>query len=266
MTLYEPQRDVRFRTFRCGRCGKTEDAQTVCATCRSWRLESYGVGIEHVARELQTLFPEALSFTVSRDATPTPPSARRVLDEWEKTTSGVLLGTEMSIPFLTDRQFDLVVVVSLDTLTFLPDFRMGERIFHIVSELGNLAQQRVIIQTRTPDYSALAYAKTGDGIGMYRYEEGVRKEFGYPPFRTFIKITRRGKKESVVEDLTRLQQMLSGYATTLYPAFVSRIKNTHVAHLLVSMPTSSWPDEKVASILQGLPPQYIVNVDPENLL
>ncbi|GMU74163.1 MAG: hypothetical protein AMXMBFR44_3610 [Candidatus Campbellbacteria bacterium] len=266
MTLFNPRGDVQFRTFRCGRCGKTEDAQTVCATCRSWRLESYGVGIEHVARELQEQFPDAMSFSVSRDATPTPAAATRVLDEWGKTTSGVLLGTEMAIPLLLDRGFDLAVVVSLDTLTFLPDFRMGERVFHIVSQLGSLARSRVIVQTRTPDYAALTYAKTGDGIGMYRYEETVRREFSYPPFSTFVKVTRRGKKESVVEDLTALQKMLPDYHTTLYPAFVSRIKNTHVAHLLISVPAASWPDEKVAKILKALPPQYIVNVDPESLL
>ncbi len=266
MTLFEQKNDRTLRVFRCGRCGKTEDAQTVCATCRSWRLESYGVGIEHVARELQMLFPEALQFTVSRDATSTPAAARRVLDTWEKTSSGVLLGTEMALPFLSDRDFGTAVVVSLDTLTYLPDFRMGERVFHIVSDLGLRAKYRVIVQTRTPEYAPLEYAKIGDGIGMYRYEETVRKEYAYPPFHLFVKVTRRGKKETVVEDLTALQKVLSEYHTTLYPAFVSRVKNTHVAHLLISIPASAWPDEKITDVLRALPPQYIVNVDPESLL
>ncbi len=266
MTLYEPRGQQEHRVFRCGRCGKTEDAQTVCATCHSWRLESYGVGIEHVERELQTLFPEALTFSVSRDATPTPARASGVFDAWAKTTSGILLGTEMALPYLFEQQLNLAVIVSLDTLTFLPDFRMGERVFHIVSELAIQTRSRVIVQTRTPDYAPLEYAKTGDGLGMYRYEETVRKEFGYPPFRIFIKVTRRGKKDVVVNDLTELQKVLSGYTTMLYPAFVSRIKNTHVAHLLISLAPSAWPDENVATILKALPPQYVINIDPESLL
>lgn len=266
MTLYEPKGDRQFRTFRCGRCGKTEDAQTTCSACRSWRLESYGVGIEHVSRELQRLFPQALTFTVSRDTTTTPAAARKVIAAWEKTTSGVLLGTELALPLLEPRSYSLGVVVSLDTLTFLPDFRIGERVFHIIAYLASHAERSLIVQTRNPDYAAITYAQTGDGIGMYRYEESVRREFGYPPFRTFIKVTRRGTKEAVVADLTALQKTLQGYTTTLYPAFVSKVKNTHIAHLLISVAPSAWPDEHIARVLRSLPPHYIVSVDPESLL
>ncbi len=266
MTLYNPSGDAQHRTFRCNRCGKVEDAQTLCATCRSWRLESYGVGIEHVAQQVRAQFPDALSFVVSRDATPTPASAQRALDAWEKTTSGILLGTEMMLPLLTGRNFDAIIIVSLDTLTFLPDFRMGERVFHIVSHCAQLAQKHVIVQTRTPEYAALTFAKTGDGLGMYRYEESVRKEYEYPPFSVFIKITRRGKKETVVADLTELQKLFPEYRATLYPAFVSRVHNMHMAHLLLSIPSSQWPDQKVSRILRALPPQYIITVEPESLL
>jgi primosomal protein N' (replication factor Y) len=266
MTLYETKDTEQSRIFRCRRCGKTENANTVCSYCRSWRFESYGVGIENVSREVQRLFPNAITFSISRDLTTTPTIAKKVIATWEKTSSGILLGTELALPLLAPRSYGLGVIVSLDTLTFLPDFRMSERVFSIISNLASHAEHSVIVQTRNPDYAAISYAQTGDGIGMYRYEENVRREFGYPPFRIFIKITRRGTKNSVISDLTDLQHKLSGYTTTLYPAFVSKVKNLYIAHLLISIAPSAWPDEQVTSMLRSLPPQYLVSVDPETLL
>jgi primosomal protein N' (replication factor Y) len=266
MVLYGKNDTDERRVFRCSRCGRTKDAQTVCTQCGSWRLASYGVGIEHVVAHLAAHVPGVPVFSMSRDTVTTPQQAQKLIDAWQSSAPGILVGTQMVLPFLRTYPPHISVIASLDTLTFLPDFAIGERVFHIVSSLAAMTEDRLVVQTRTPDFAPLAYAVSGDGAGMYKYEDSIRKEFSYPPYSVFIKITRRGKKEAVVADLTALKGRLSGYSAALYPAFVSKIKNIHSAHLLLSVPEGAWPDEAVAAVLRSLPPQYIVDVDPETLL
>ncbi|MCR4274430.1 MAG: hypothetical protein NUW02_00040 [Candidatus Campbellbacteria bacterium] len=266
MVLYGLKDVLESRSFKCNRCGKSKNAQTVCPVCSSWRLETYGVGIERIAHFLNTEHPTALTFIVSRDATTTPQSAQKIVDAWEKTSSGILLGTEMALPHIRPKSAHVAIVASLDTLTFLPDFHMGERVFHLVTTLASLVSQRLFIQTRTPDYASLVYAKAGDGMGMYRYEEASRKKFGYPPFTLFIKISRHGQKETVLQELNALKEQFSEYSPVVYPAFISKIRNSFFAHLLLTLPRHAWPDIKLVHILRALPPQYTVNVDPDSLL
>lgn len=266
MVLYGLKDVQESRSFKCNRCGKSKNAQTVCPVCSSWRLEAYGVGIERILDFLKTHHPTALTFVVSRDTTTTPQSAQKVVDAWEKTSSGILLGTEMSLPHIRQKSAHSGIVASLDTLTFLPDFHMGERVFHLVTTLASLVSQRLYIQTRTPEYASLVYAKAGDGMGMYRYEEASRKKFGYPPFTMFIKISRHGDKETVLKELNALKERFAEYSPVVYPAFISRIRNSFFAHLLLTLPRESWPNTKLVTALQALPPQYAVNVDPDSLL
>ncbi len=266
VVLYEKKGIDQSRVFVCNRCGKSKDAQTVCPLCSSWRLEAYGVGIERIAHFLDIEYPTALTFTVSRDTTTTPLAAQKVVDAWEKTSSGILLGTEMSLPHIRSKSAHVGVVASLDTLTFLPDFHMGERVFHLVTSLAARVSQRLYIQTRTPEYAPLLYAKSGDGLGMYRFEEASRKKFGYPPFTLFIKISRRGQKEAVLQDLNTLKDRFMEYSPVVYPAFISRVKNVFFAHLLLTLPRHTWPDTRLVEALRELPPQYSVNVDPDSLL
>lgn len=266
MVLYTAKESDESRTFKCNRCGKSKNAQTVCPVCSSWRLEAYGVGIERIYDFLNIHHPSALTFIVTRDTTTTPQAAQKIVDAWEKTSSGILLGTEMSLPHIRPKSAHVGIVASLDTLTFLPDFHMGERVFHLVTNLASLTTQKLLIQTRTPEYAPLLYAKAGDGMGMYRFEEASRKKFGYPPFTLFIKISRRGQKEVVLKELQELKERFAEYSPVVYPAFISKVKNVFFAHLLLTLPRHVWPDEKLVHMLRGLPPQYAVNVDPDSLL
>lgn len=254
------------RVFVCHRCNRRRGTQTVCDTCGGWRLEAFGYGIQRAKESLAELFPEAKIFEISSDTTRTPRRITDTVERWRHADGGVLLGTEMALPHVMAHGVDTTVMVSIDSLIALPDFRMNERLFHLLSDIRSASRTRCCVQTRNPTYAALSFVEDGDGSALYRYEEKMRKEHGYPPWSVPIKISLRGEREQVTKSLEELAKTLAPRETAVYPAFISTIKRVFEAHLLVTLKKDEWPDDTLLELLKNLPPQYDVDVNPLSFL
>lgn len=253
------------RSFACHRCGRKRDTHTVCDSCGGWRLEMYGTGVQKVSEEITNALPHVPVFQLSADVATTPAQITKVVTAWKESSNGILVGTDMALAHVRGTQLGLSVVASIDTLLALPDIGMQERVFRLVCELRDMAE-RTCVQTRTPSAPALEVARSGNGWELYQREITNRKALNYPPYTTLIKITRGGTKEAIMHDLEELKKLCEPYQTLIYPAFVSRIKNQHTAHLLIIVPNASWPDTQLIEALRSLPPTYAVNVAPESIL
>jgi hypothetical protein len=56
------------------------------------------------------------------------------------------------------------------------------------------------------------------------------------------------------------------FDTLVFPAFVPGSKGKSTLHLLLSIAKNAWPDEHLRALLQSLPHEYAVRVNPESLL
>ena len=61
----------------------------------------------------------------------------------------IIVGTEMIFSYI-NRPVDRVVAISVDGLFTLPEFKMNEKVFHLLLKLKYLAKKTFIIQTRFP--------------------------------------------------------------------------------------------------------------------
>ncbi len=257
--------EVGERLFECHRCGRVRNTHTVCDDCSSWRLETYGLGVEKVAETLRDELPDAQIFTMSADTVTTPAQAREMISQWKASGNGILVGTDMTLAYLRGASVDAIVVASVDTLLALPDIGMPERVFRLVSELADTAES-LVIQTRNPDAAVFSFAVSGDGWEFYQQEIGKRKILSYPPYTTLIKVTRRGEETAVMRDLGMIHEMSLPYQTIVYPAFISHVNGLYNAHALISVQQGNWPDERLVTQLRGLPPAFVVDVAPGSVL
>lgn len=269
MVLHAPKHktpgDVAERTFECHRCGRVRNTHAVCDDCSSWRLEMYGLGVEKVAEILGDELKDIPTFMMSADTVTTHSQAQKLIDDWKASGNGILIGTDIALPYLRGEVLGAGVIASVDTLLALPDIGMPERVFRLISELAD-ASETLVIQTRNADAMVFAHAVTGDGWAFYQQEIEKRKMLSYPPYATLIKVSRRGDEASVMRDLGMIHEMALPYQTVIYPAFISHIKNLYHAHALISIPADIWPDERLVTQLRGLPPVFMVNVAPESVL
>ena len=253
------------RFFLCNRCGNRLDALTKCRACGSWRLRTLGIGAERVEEELAKALPNSHIMRLDKIATPTPKQASAVAAKWYASPGSILIGTEMALHYL-DKGIDYCAIGTIDALFSIPDFRINEKIFSIVVTLRSLSNKHFLLQTRNADAPVLLQGVKGNIIDFYREEIESRRQFSFPPFSIFIKISYSGKKDDVLEAMDHLKVALAGFTVDVFPAFIATVQNMYTMHALVKIPRAEWPNKELIDRMRTLSPAYTINVDPESIL
>ena len=257
------------RFFLCHHCGKQRSAMESCKNCSSWKLVTLGIGIDTVSEEVKKQFPDRQIFKLDKDTATTDKQAKDIVEDFKKSRDGILLGTESSLAYLPDVTYS--AIASLDSLFSLPDFRINERICHIILRLLEKTGSYVIIQSRNAKNPILKHLMSGNLSSFYKEETYAREVISYPPFVTHIKITVEDTKANAAQKMKKLQDLLEpheskGLKTMIFPAFVPTVRGKSVLHMLLTLPKSDWPDEHLQNTIAHLPPDYQVRVNPESLL
>jgi primosomal protein N' (replication factor Y) len=237
----------------------------VCTNCGGYRLTTLGIGSELVEEKLKELFPEAKIFRIDADATPTHIKAQKVAEKFYSSPQSILVGTEMSLLYLTDKVASSAVV-SMDTFFSIPDFRINERVLNIILKMRAITDRNLIIQTRDINQKVFEYAVRGNLIDFFKDEIEDRKKFGYPPFSTLIKISILGTKNELSTLAEKFQKDIEPDEVDIFPAFVPQTKGKFAINGLIKIPDGEWPKPELISKLKNLPMNFSVNVDPESLI
>ncbi|MDQ5949381.1 MAG: hypothetical protein QG589_507, partial [Patescibacteria group bacterium] len=210
VVLYSKKKgDVMDNLFVCHHCGERRNAQELCVHCGGWRLQTLGIGIDAVVKEIETLFPQIHIYAMDKERVTTHPQAVKIRDTFYAHPGSVMVGTEMALPYL-NQKIAHTAVVSLDSFFSIPDFRIHEKIFHILLHLRSVSEKQMLVQTRQVNTKIFDYALRGNLADFYRDEIDERKQVGYPPFVTYIKLTIEGEKQTVKKQMTEI-------ATALHP-------------------------------------------------
>ncbi|MHB8652083.1 MAG: hypothetical protein ACYC8S_03025 [Minisyncoccota bacterium] len=256
------RRDTTTQIFVCHACGTERESTDTCPSCGSWRFALLGVSTTRVVDELRQLFPKTFLDTLERDHAPTPKEAEKIVQSFCDTPGSILVGTEMALPYLP-ASLGICAVASVDALLALPDIRMAERLVRTSVYLRERAAHGFIFQTRMPDHPTLAHVLDRNLRPFYREELEAREQFGYPPFRTLIKITTQGKGDAPLLLRDQVERTLAPWSPQSYETSHGA---TMRAHLLLRVPGEDWPDKKLSEHLANLPPTCLVHVDPYDLL
>jgi len=263
VTLYTKKDEENF--FMCNKCGLKRSAAERCTNCESWKLNTLGIGIELVEEEIKKRFPDITLFRLDKDSVKNEKKALEIIKNFENTSGSILLGTELAL-FYMKKSIENIAVASIDTLFSLPDFRINEKICYLLLTMRALAEKTFLIQTRNSDTPVFEYALKGNLADFYRSEIDERKQFMYPPFSLFIKLSVEGKQGSVKKAGQEIVDLLSEYEPSMYPAFAPSKRGNPVVHVLIRKESGAWPDETLINKLRSLPMGITVKVDPESLL
>jgi len=254
--------------FACNRCFVKTELNDKCPRCSGWKLSSYGFGTQKVEDDIKKYFPDANIFRLDGDSARTKSKVEEIIKAFNSSEGGILIATELFFSAFNGL-VDNVFVVSIDNLFTIPDFRISEKIFRTILSLRSRAKKRFGIQTRISDNKIFDYAISGNLSGFYKDELTIRKQLEYPPFKMLIKITKKDKdKKTLLKDISDLKIILKKYEPLDFPAFISRINNIYIYHILLKLSPEGWPDSyaDLENILSSLGPQWIIRVNPDNIL
>jgi primosomal protein N' (replication factor Y) len=251
--------------FVCHHCGERRDADVLCETCRGWRLLPLGIGIQNVTEEIKKILPKSEIFVLDAESSTTYKKALKIRNDFFVTPGSVLVGTEMALSFL-NQNVENSVVASLDSFFSIPDFKISEKVFHIILQMRSLTSQKMLVQTRQPESSIFDQALSGNLIDFYRDQIAERKSLNYPPFIKFIKLTIQGNKVTIKKQMEEIALNLKPFELSVFETFNSGPQNKSVMHGLLSVAPSDWPDKNLLEKLRALPQFVQIKIDPDTLL
>lgn len=262
LTLHKASGTKSGNVYQCHTCGHTETARDTCKHCGSWRVTTLGVGIEHVEEVLKEHFPEIPLMRIDADTTNTPKKIHAALDTWQSSRGAVLLTTEIGLPYITD-EAHTVAVASLDTILSFPDYRGNERMASILASLALIATHTFLVQTRHASHPVFTMMKKGSIAELSKEALKEREALGYPPFAVLIKITAEGSQGK--EDIEKYAMSISKHQPLIYTGAPNH-KGAPRTHMLLKVPSETWPHPEIIAVLKTLPPSVTINVDPESVL
>jgi primosomal protein N' (replication factor Y) (superfamily II helicase) len=274
----------------CHYCGFHRTFQPDCPTCGT-QFAVLGHGTERVAEVLEELFPGIGIGRMDADTTVAKGSHQRILDDFAAGRTRLLVGTQLVAKGHDFPDVHLALVVGVDQLLMLPDFRSAERTFSLVTQLAGRAGRgdrpgRVLVQTRHAGHFVFRQLEAGGG-DIFRTEEArLRRVLGYPPSTRLALVRVEGADRATTHRVAdELADALRRSARSLPPArpplvdvlgptpapmgrLVGRWRFQVVLRGREPAPFRRWLDSERA-LLRGAGRERVrvqVDVDPRNLM
>lgn len=253
------------RWFVCGTSGTKVRAADVCPECGSWRLRERGIGIQHIYDEWMEKMPKTSVTLMDHVTASTPKKAEKIARDFFSKKTGVLIGTQLALPFLNEG-VDVSAVVSLDAARSVPTWRADESLFRMLLHLRECSQKEVIVQTRNETDALLTHATRGAVERFYDDEISLRQMLGYPPYSTFILLSWGGNTDAVTEVGKLVKERFTGVDVQYYANPNSTpVKSLH--HALIRIDTGDNKTyAKVLDIVRALPPYIKAEVNPDRIV
>ena len=164
----------RFRrVVQCHYCGYAEQIPSSCVKCGSI-IRSDRIGTAEVVEQLREHFTDIKVEQFDKDTITTASKLQKTLDRFAKKEINILVGTQMLAKGHDYPDVTLAIILGLDYILKLPDFRAREKaqslFVQIAGRAGRTREATVIVQTNQPDFFREYLGK---------YEKFLQDEIGY---------------------------------------------------------------------------------------
>jgi primosomal protein N' (replication factor Y) len=180
-------RTNRHGSLRCHHCGAESPVPRACPTCGNVDLKPMGRGTQRVEETLGAAFPAARVLRIDRDSARRRDELARTLDGIRRGEGDILVGTQLLAKGHDFPKLTLVGVLNADAALLSTDYRSGERLFSVLSQVAGRAGRHdqpgeVLLQTRYPDHPLYAALVRHDYAGFADSQLAERRTAGFPPF------------------------------------------------------------------------------------
>jgi len=227
------------RHLKCHYCNFTEAIVDTCTQCGHTPLTSERMGTQEAIEVISTAIEGIKVEQFDKDSITTAKKLKEALGRFESGESHVLLGTQMLSKGHDYANITLSVIMGLDYILGLADYRARERamslLFQIAGRSGRSSEAEVIVQTGDADFFK-TYLRD--------YELFIKDELAflemadYPPFVSLARILIAHKDESkagkiTLDTVTKLKAYKDVEIVGSGKAPVERIANKYRFNILL---------------------------------
>lgn len=271
------------RRLLCHHCGYSPPEPEHCTACGA--VETFaaaGPGVERIADEVASLFPDRSQALLTSDTTGSAKTTAESLKAIADGAVDIVIGTQLvakghHFPHLT-----MVGVVDADLGLLGGDLRAGERTFQLLyqvagragrEQIGGAAPGVVIVQSTEPSHPALQALAAGDASAFYAAEARDRAATGLPPFGALAALVVTSgdpeRAESFAKAMVRAVPQIEGVRVLgPAPAPLALLRGRHRFRLLVQAPDLDVATSFVRRWLKGLEVRgdlrVHIDIDPQS--
>ena len=235
----------KTNALTCHYCGSTYMMPASCPNCEEASFMNVGLGTERIEEQVVKFFPDARVTRMDLDTTRSQNSYERIIEEFSRHESDILIGTQMVSKGLDFDNVHVVGILDADLMLNLPDFRSFERTFHMLSQVAGRSGRkgrkgRVILQTRSADSPIIKDVVENNYEDMFRAQIAERELFRYPPFTrlVYVYLLHRDFKtvEHLADQTAKLMRQSLG-KRVLGPDCppVGRVQSMHIRKIILKM-------------------------------
>ncbi|MDX1808891.1 MAG: primosomal protein N' [Sulfurospirillaceae bacterium] len=172
----------------CHYCNFTQRIPNTCPKCESENLHTNRIGTAQIVAYLKEVFKDKVIGKFDRDEVKTIKKLNSVLKDFNDGLIDILVGTQMLSKGHDYHSIGLSVIMGIDAVLNMPDFRAREKAISLVHQIagraGRAGEGEVYIQTQNVD---IIKEFMSDYESFLKDELRYRKEI-YPPFIKLLKI------------------------------------------------------------------------------
>ena len=271
------------KRLMCHQCGDSWPIPESCPSCgKADSMAVVGPGVERLAEEAKSLFPEVNVVTLSSDMFSSSRAMKRQIQSVAAGEGEIIVGTQLVAKGHNFPNLTLVGVIDTDIGLQGSDLRAAERTFQLVRQVAGRAGRvekpgLALIQTHQPDHPVIKAILSGDDIGFWTAEAAARQLAGAPPFGRLagILITASNAEDAfrVGNELARHGAPLLQIGAKIYgPAVapIARVRGRYRVRMLIKAEKSAPLQKAIQEWLRPLKvPSDVrlsVDIDPQSFL
>jgi len=261
----------------CHHCGFSKTPSLTCPYCNSPRLKTFGTGTQKAEAEVRTLFGYEHSVVLDGDTATSPEETEHIIRSFASGSSRICIGTQAMLNKPGMPKADFVGIVSLDNLLYLPDYKIPERIYHIVHDLCAYTNPNAVFlwQTHLPEHEIFDQVLPQDYKSFFEMEVREREHTKNPPFSHLVKLIFKDASDAKAEHAAdaaagALEKAIRALGMDIEvegpaPAYVRRVKNQYVWHIVLKTGEGVSVAQR-NELLRVAAKGAIVDIDPEHLI
>lgn len=255
---------VSFNALKCHYCNYSERVPKVCPACKSENLHSNRIGTAEVVARLRDVFPDKVIEKFDRDEVKSQKKLKSTLIAFNEKAIDILVGTQMLSKGHDYHSVGLSVLIGIDSILNMPDFRAREKAvslaLQVAGRAGRAGEGEVYIQTQNRE---LFEEFIGDYEAFLNDELLYRNEF-YPPYKKLLKIlVSHVKDEKASEIINKVQKITEDFPNLEVVGFgkanIEKIANKYRYNMLLRS-SNSQELLKFAHTCKSLPVE--IDIDP----
>ncbi|QFR48534.1 primosomal protein N' [Sulfurimonas lithotrophica] len=178
----------KSNALKCHYCNYTQAIPQKCSECGSTTLVSSRLGTAEAVKSLNEEFTDANIEQFDRDVITSNTKLKKALKRFRDKESDILVGTQMLSKGHDYHGVTLAVVLGMDNLLNMPDYRSREKALSSLLQIAGRSGRKEVAKVLVQSFNEEFFKNYLDSYESFLDEEKIYREGLYPPYKKLSRL------------------------------------------------------------------------------